>query len=319
MVAAISMTFIAVFVGTLATFFGLTAAKNSPEAELKKRLRRMAEGDDERPAKVSATQLIREVSPAEQYLFNMPLISSLNRLVIQAGLHMKTADFLLTMASASFVTFLLVFLIKGSALIALAASVAIAGILLLYLRHRRQMRLQKFTEQLPDALTMVARSLRAGHSLAGAMELLGQELPDPSGALFRTVYEQQKLGMRINDALANILENINSLDLRFFVTIIHINSEVGGNLAEILEKLADTIRSRLQIRRQVKVYTSQGRLSGYILAILPIATFIGLYLLIPGYVDVFFKEKQPQYLLAGAAGMEVIGFFVIRKIIDIRI
>jgi tight adherence protein B len=319
MVAAISMTFIAVFLGTLATFFGVTAIQQSPEAELKKRLRQMAEGDDERPARVSATKLIREVSPTEQYLFSLPLLSSLNRLVMQAGLQMKTAEFLPVMALASLGSFLLVFLAKGNALLALATAAATTGMFLLYLRHRRQRRQQKFTEQLPDALTMIARSLRAGHSLAGAMELLGQELADPAGALFRRVYEQQKLGMRINDALTKMLENMESLDLRFFVTIITINSEVGGNLAEILEKLADTIRARLQIRRQVSVYTAQGRLSGYILAVLPVVTFIGLYLLLPGYLDVFFKEQKPQIILAGAAGMEVIGFFVIRKIIDIKI
>jgi tight adherence protein B len=232
---------------------------------------------------------------------------------------MKAPVFLMVMASVALGSFLLIYLLKGSLLMALPSAAAVSGLFLLYLHHRRRLRLQKFTEQLPDALTMIARSLRAGHSLTGAMELLGQELSAPAGELFRTVYEQQKLGIRINEALAKLLENMNSLDLRFFVTIVNINSEVGGNLAEILEKLADTIRSRLQIRRQVNVYTAQGRLSGYILAVLPIIAFIGLYFLIPGYLDVFFREPKPQHILAAAVGMEVMGFFFIRKIIDIRI
>ena len=144
-------------------------------------------------------------------------------------------------------------------------------------------------------------------------------MADPAGGLFRTVYEQQKLGVRINEALTMMLDKMESLDLRFFVTIININNEVGGNLAEILEKLADTIRARLQIRRQVSVYTAQGRLSGYILAVLPVVTFAGLYVLLPGYLDVFFKDPRAKIILAGAVSAEVVGFFVIRRIIDIRI
>jgi tight adherence protein B len=183
----------------------------------------------------------------------------------------------------------------------------------------KQRRYERFTEQLPDVLTMIARSIRAGHALSSSLELVGNESADPSGGLFKTAFEQQKLGLPVADTLMNMTERIDSLDLRFFVMVITINSEVGGNLAETLDKLAETIRERLKIRRQVKVYTAQGRLSGYLLAILPIVSFLLINFLIPGYEDVLTKEKPGQYILALAALMQLTGFLVIRKIVKIRI
>ena len=144
-------------------------------------------------------------------------------------------------------------------------------------------------------------------------------MPEPSGGLFKTAFEHQKLGLPVADTLANMTLRMECLDLRFFVVVISINSEVGGNLAEILDKLAETIRERLKIRRQVQVYTAQGRMSGYLLAALPIVTFIVLNFMMPGYEDVLTKEKPGQYILAVAAVMQIIGFLVIRKIINIRI
>jgi tight adherence protein B len=188
-----------------------------------------------------------------------------------------------------------------------------------YLDVLKRRRIDKFTEQLPDVLTMIGRSLRAGHSLNSAIELAGKEMPEPAGGLFKTAFEQQKLGLPAADTLANMTLRMESLDLRFFVVVVSINSEVGGNLAEILDKLADTIRERLKIRRQVRVYTAQGRMSGYLLAALPIVTFIVLNFLLPGYEDVLIKEKGGQKVLMVAALMQITGFFIIRKIINIRI
>jgi tight adherence protein B len=166
---------------------------------------------------------------------------------------------------------------------------------------------------------MVARSLRAGHSFTSAIQLIGQEIPDPVGELFKTAYEQQLLGLRITETLQNLNERIESLDLRFFTTAVAINNDVGGNLSDILENLAETIRERLKIRRQVKVYTAQGRMSGYVLGALPIVTFIIFNILNPKYESVLYKETMGRYVLAFAVFMQLIGFLVIRQIIKIRI
>ena len=188
-----------------------------------------------------------------------------------------------------------------------------------YLEVMKRRRIDKFTEHFPDALTMIARSLRAGHSFTSAIQLVGQELSDPVGELFKTAYDQQILGLRVTDALDNLNERIESLDLRFFTTAVGVNTEIGGNLAEVLDNLAQTIRERLRIRRQIRVYTAQGRMSGYVLAALPIVAFIMFNILIPGYEEVLLKEKLGRYVFILAGSMQLIGFLFIRKIINIRI
>ena len=132
-------------------------------------------------------------------------------------------------------------------------------------------------------------------------------------------YDQQQLGLRITDGLANLNERVESLDLRFFTTVVGINSEVGGNLSEVLEKLSVTIRERLRIRRQVRVYTAQGRMSGYILGALPVVAFVLFNILNPTYESVLIKEPMGIYVLVIAACMQLIGLLVIRNIIKIKI
>lgn len=167
---------------------------------------------------------------------------------------------------------------------------------------------------------MLSRSLRAGHSLTSSLELVGTEMSDPLGGLFKAAYEQQKYGLRLGEALGNMLLRMESLDLRFFVMIVAINSEIGGNLSEILDKLATTIRERLKLRRQVRVLTAQGRLSGYILAALPIVTFLLLqYVLLPGYEDVFINDVKGRQMLGLAIVAQIAGYLIIRRVVNIRI
>jgi len=314
------LTFIAVFLVAYALSLGFTAAKESPTAELKRRLRLMSRDkrwqtlpDDLR------TEILKETPPFEQFISRIPVIRNLDKLLDQAGRKITPARFLLLTLTLGVVGFTISFVIRRDYLLAILVELVLLTIPFLYLVFLRRQRIDKFTEQLPDVLTMIARSLRAGHSLNSAIELVGNEMPEPSKELFKTAFEQQKLGLPVTDTLANMTLRMESLDLRFFVVVISINAEVGGNLSEILDKLAETIRERLKIRRQVQVYTAQGRMSGYLLAVLPIFTFIMLNFLMPGYEDVLTKEKPGQYILALAALMQIVGFLVIRKIINIRI
>lgn len=310
-------TFAAVFLSVFTLYFAIIAAKESPTAELKRRLHRMVH--DCGSPEVQASELLRETTPIEKFFFHLPLMAKIKKLLEHSGTRITLLRFLLSIVVTSASAFIALFTLKGNTPIALMVA-AMAGVIpFIYLRHCKRKRLIRFDEQLPDALTMVARSLRAGHSLAGSVELVGQELPEPAGGLFKTAYEQQKLGLRMTDSLGALLDKIESLDLRFFVTIIRISSETGGNLAEILEKLADTIRSRLQIRRQVNVYTAEGRMSGFVLVILPVVVFCAFYLLNPGYMDVFFTETICRICLFAAVLLQIAGFLMIRKIVDIRI
>lgn len=320
MLTVVILTFIAVFLVVAALFLGISAAKESPTAELKRRLRLMAR--DKRwqtlPDELRA-EIVRETPPVEIFISRIPWLRNIDKWLDHAGLKITPAQFLLMTAAICVTGYVIAFLLRRDHLLAFVVALVLLAGPFAYLEFLKRQRLDKFTEQLPDVLTMLARSLRAGHSLNSAIELVGTEMHDPAGALFKTAFEQQKLGLPVTDTLANMTLRMESVDLRFFVVVISINTEVGGNLAEILDKLAETIRERLKIRRQVRVYTAQGRMSGYLLAALPIVTFIIMNFMMPGYEDVLTKEKPGQYILAGAALMQIAGFFVIRKIIQIRI
>lgn len=319
MIAAVMLVFAALFLGFLALFLAVNNARQSPAAKLKSRLRRMAGSDAMRPSETLTEELFREVTPAERLFYRLPMTGNLKELIERSGVRVTPMAFVLWTGAASAICFVALFALRGNALIALLAALAIAFGAFIFLGYRKKQRAARFTEQLPDALTMISRSLRAGHSLSGAVELVSEELPEPAGLLFKIAYEQQRLGMRMADSLGTLPEKIESIDLRFFVAIIRINSETGGNLAEVMDKLAETIRSRLQIRRQVQTYTAEGRLSGYVLVILPMAVFGLFYLLQPSYMDVFFKERSCQLILAAAGLGQFIGFLFIKKIVNIRI
>ena len=316
MTVTVVLIFAAVFLGTFSLFSALSAFRSS--VELKRRLRQMTATSGD-PSGAPNRELLPEASTAERLIADLPLMAAVKRQIDLSGVSLTTPRFLLLTCLLSAACFIALLAWKGSVFAALLAALASAWFPFAYLSYRKGQRSKLFDEQLPDVLTMIARSLRAGHSLAAAVELIGQELPDPTGKLFRIAYEQQKLGMRIADSLGSLVGKMESMDFKFFVTIVRINSETGGNLSEILDKLAETIRSRQQIRRQVQVYTAEGRLSGYILVALPVAVFGMFYILRPGYLDVFFTERICQLILGIAVLGQMVGFLVIRKIIDIRI
>lgn len=320
MIPIVVITFFAVLFIFLAVFLGFSAYKESPKAELKRRLRHMAKNrSDQGMPEDLRSEIIREIPPLDRILAKLPFTRNLDRKLDYAGLEITASRFLLIPVGLTVVVFVLALFLTKSILIALALAILVSLIPFGFLHFKIQQRLEKFTELFPDALTMVARSLRAGHSFTSAIQLVGQEISEPVGGLFKTAYEQQLLGLRITETLQNLNERIESLDLRFFTTAVAINTDVGGNLSEILESLAQTIRERLKIRRQVKVYTAQGRMSGYVLGALPIVTFIIFNILNPEYESVLYKETMGRYVLAFAVIMQLIGFLVIRKIIKIRI
>lgn len=319
MALTLILIFTSVFLGVFAFVVAGATAGQSPTSRLKSRLHRMAEGERRVVVAESGAELIQGQNSVEKFFYSLPLMLRVRRAVEGSGLTISPMFFVLWITTAAIACFALFYLVQGNLWIALAAGICVFFCANAYLIYKKDQRLNKFTEQLPDALTMIARSLRAGHSLTGAVELVSEELAEPTKSLFRLAYEQQQLGMRMVDALAKLPDRMDSMDLRFFITIIRINSETGGNLSEVLDKLSDTIRARLQIRRQVQVITAEGRVSGIILFLLPIATFFMFNAMRPGYMQVFFTDHTCGMLLIAAAVAQVIGFLFIRKIINIRI
>ncbi|KAB0666533.1 type II secretion system F family protein [Oryzomonas japonica] len=320
MFLAVFFTFVAVFLLVSALVLAYLRSQESPKAVLKRRLRRMAKtGVDDAMSEDLRSEIIKETPQFERLVTMFRFGRAIGRLLDHAGVAIDLTMFILLVILLPAVSFCGIFLFTHRLIFAVCAALAAAVVPFMFLYFKKVRRQDKFTEQLPDALSMISRSLRAGHSLTSAIELVAQESDEPLRDLFKTAYEQQKLGLRITDSLAGMTDRMESIDLRFFVASIELNNDIGGNLSEILDKLAGTIRERLKIKRQVQVITAQGRLSGYILAALPIATFFMFNIMMPGYEDVLFKEKLGSQLLIGAICAQLSGFLWIKKIISIKV
>jgi len=184
---------------------------------------------------------------------------------------------------------------------------------------QRQMRFRKFEATLPDAIDLMSRALRAGHSVSAAIEMVSQEVSDPTGAEFRKTFEQQNFGLPFREALEDLARRIPLADLQFLVTAILVQKETGGNLAEILDKTANVIRERARLKGQLRIYTAQGRLTSWILGSLPFIMFLLLTLVNPSYTRILIEDPLGQRLVMVGLVLMGIGFYVIRKIVNIKV
>lgn len=189
----------------------------------------------------------------------------------------------------------------------------------LWLYWKRASRLKKFASQLPDAMELVARALRAGHSLAAGLHVVAEEMPDPIAKEFRRVYEEQNLGISLEEALDHMCERVPNLDLRFFVTSVNIQRQTGGDLAEILDRIGHVIRERFKILGQVKALTAEGRLSGIVLIAMPIGLFLMMLYMKPDYVRLLWTDPMGVKMSIGAVVLMIVGAISIKKIIDIKV
>ena len=184
---------------------------------------------------------------------------------------------------------------------------------------KRKMRLKKFGLQLPEALELIARALRSGHSLAAGFQLVEQETKEPLGPEFGRVFEEQNLGIPIEEALGSLTDRVPNLDLKFFATSVVLQRQTGGDLAEILDKIGRLIRERIQIWGQVQALTGEGRLSGVVLLALPPLLFVTVYRMNPDYMKVLFEEDMGKKMLLGGVISQLIGAIVIKKIVNIKV
>lgn len=189
----------------------------------------------------------------------------------------------------------------------------------LWVYMKRANRLKAFAGQLPDAMELVARALRAGHSLAAGMHVVAEEMPAPVSKEFGRVYEEQNLGIPLEEALNNMCDRVPNLDLKFFVTSVAIQRQTGGDLAEILDRIGHVIRERFKILGQVKALTAEGRLSGVVLIALPIGLFMMMLWMKPDYVELLWKDPVGVKMSIGAIVLMLIGSYAIKKIVDIKV
>jgi tight adherence protein B len=311
--------FISAILGLIAIYMWYAVVSKSPSYEVKKRLRKLAlEKDEEFPADLKLEILV-EMSPLDKFFYKFKNIRKLDTLIDKAGLRIDVKIFSLIIVASTLNGLFIGAALKRGMVFPLVFMI-IGGLLpIYYLYYYKAKRISKFTDQFPGTLDMISRSLKAGHSFNAAVQLVGDESSEPVGGLFRTAYEEQSLGLSMKDSFAHMITRMDSEDLRFFVTAINVYKEVGGNLSEILERLAETIRERIKLRRQVRVYTAQGRLSGAILMVIPVFMALFMYYYSPGYMEVLITEKIGRYAIVYAVISQILGVISIRKICNIKI
>jgi tight adherence protein B len=200
------------------------------------------------------------------------------------------------------------------------AFAAIGGFLPLFnVRRKRAKRMAMMEEQLPEGLDFLARSMRAGHAFTISLGMVGEELAEPLGQEFRSLFNEQNLGAPLEIALRNFTERVPLLDVRFFSSSVLLQRQTGGNLAEILNRLSYVIRERFRLKGQVKAASAHGRMTAGILTALPICTMLGLLVVAPGYLQGMAADPDGKYIIAGAVLAQILGNFCIKKIINIKV
>ena len=237
----------------------------------------------------------------------------------QAGLKWAPESLVILMLGIGFCVGLVAWIPTGSVLLGGLIGTGGAFLPYLYVGHRKKKRLRAFEEQFPEAIEMLSRAIRAGHPLSAGIRMVSQETSDPIASEFNQVFEENRFGLPFDDALMGLVDRNDLVDARIFVTAVLVQREVGGNLAEILDKIAATVRSRFAVQRQLRVYTAQGRLSGYVLGALPIILTIVVFSIDPTYASMLWTEPVGRLMVAVAAVMQVIGYMWIRKIVAIEI
>jgi tight adherence protein B len=265
-------------------------------------------------------EMLSKIPAFDTILRRSERASLLQKLLEQAGINTRVGNFFLLCLGSALVG-AVVFLILGHQNLPLAWAGMMIGLIApySYASIMRTRRFAKFEEIFPQAIDTLGRAVRAGHALTTALEMISGEIPEPVAGEFRKLFEEQKFGMPVRDALMNLADRVPLVDVKFFVTAVMLQRETGGNLAEILDNLSYMIRERFKILRQVRVYTAQGRLTMMLLMMLPPVIIIVMLLLNPDFIRPLFADPIGHALVAAGITLQTVGYFVIRKIIQIQV
>ncbi len=317
-------TVAAVFVLMMATILGaywlfVVRPEQTEERALRHRLK---------PAGIRRTPGVGVVKPVEKLSAVGPLASVLShrepmlgpirRAITQSGKDVTVGTIVLACAFCGLTVFAIAWRLTGLFLIAAPVGALSATLPVLYLRRAARKRLARFEEQFPEAIDLLARALRAGHALTTGLQMVGDEIPEPVGGEFRLLFEQQNYGMSLTEALRAFADRVPLLDARFFVTALLTQRESGGNLSEILDNLANVIRERFRVKRQVRVISAHGRITGFTLGFLPPALAAVLLIISPAHMRLLVDDPIGVNMIAVAIILQVVGVLIIRRIVNVE-
>ncbi len=315
-------SFLAAMSLIIVMFFVPMAVQNSPQARIKRRLTTVGRAGYTSRADVQnllKSSLYSEVPWVNALLSRVPVAKHLDLLLERANVDMTLGLFILCSLFASGVAIFLFLIVGQPFSLAVVVGLLALGCPYFYLKYITWRRLRRFLEQLPDALDMMSQSLQAGLGLTQAMVFVAKEMPDPLGTEFSVFIEEVNLGLPLADALKKLEERMALPEVRLFNTALLVQREVGGSLAELLNKLADIIRDRFRIERLIKSLTGQNRMSAWTVCSIP--PFLGVFMFIrePQMMNDMLNDPMGRAMLAAALFLEIIGIFVFRKLIKVHI
>jgi tight adherence protein B len=315
------LAFLAIVLLIEAVYLFWSSRHGTAVKRMDERLRALSAGGNISKEQLSILKqrLLSESPFVTRLLLHVPRVHALDRQLQQSGLRWSVARFATYTLLCALAGVVLGFLMQAPALVMAALAGGLGLLPAMILRHNRSRRVLQLERQLPDAADLIARALRAGHSFPAALGMVGEELPEPLGGEFALVFDEINYGVSMNDALLNMVNRVPVDDLRYFVIAVLIQREAGGNLAEILGSISGIIRERLKLLGKVRVLSAEGRLSAWILAVLPFAILGALSVLNPGYISLFWKDPAGVQLAAVALTMMLFGIMWMRKIVRIHI
>lgn len=243
----------------------------------------------------------------------------LQEMLEQAGLKWHVARLIHASMGCFIAGYLIVWQLAGYRVVAVIAAAVFACIPILFVARKRTLRLRRFEEQFPESLEFVARSMRAGHAFSVSLEMLHREFQEPLSGEFRRTFEEHNLGLPLEVALQKLAKRVPSLDVHFFVSAVLLQKRTGGNLAEILDKLAHIIRERFKLKGRIRAISAHGRMTGTALTLIPVAVGVIMFYVNPYYANFFFQDEVGHYLIAAAVGLQLIGYGIIQKIVQIEV
>jgi len=302
--------------------FSLLDERSSKARLLRERLSTVDKAPERDPGEEMALlrdEVLSKIPAFDNLLRRWPRIAQLQTMLEQGDVKSRAGNVVLLCVLSGAGVGLLVLLFSGFPQFAWLGALLGAFLTYSYASYKRTKRFQKFEEIFPEAIDTLARAVRAGHAFTTALELIAAEIADPVASEFRKLFEEQKFGLPVRDALVNLTERVPLVDVKFFVTAVMLQRETGGNLAEILDNLSYVIRERFKIMRQVRVHTAQGRMTMMLLMGLPPIIIVTMQAMNPSFIRPLFQDPIGHALIVVGITLQTIGYFVIRKVIQIQV
>lgn len=295
-------------------------AYRGPEAKrIERRLRAMSAGGDGKGSALLKQRMLAQTPAVDRMLLQIPRIHQLDRLLLQSGRQLTVAGFLGLTLLAPVAGLVLAMFIGLPIFAVIIIGVAAGGLPLFFVLSAKRKRMLLIEQQLPDALDLMARAMLAGHAFQSGLKMVGEEVPEPVAGEFRIVFDEINYGIPMQDALTNLATRVPSTDLRYFVISVLIQRETGGNLAELLGNISALIRARMKLLGAVRVLSAEGRLSAWILTILPFALAGVISLVNPQFLSVLWTDPVGPKIVGGALVIMILGIFWMRRVINIRV